>query len=62
MAGAVSVIVHNETFQDYYRKKQQAVIPYVSKAAMAAMHKLIRMFFDMLSHRERYEVSVVNCI
>jgi transposase len=57
----VSVILHNENFRDYYQKKKQAGLPY-KKAVMATMHKLIRMLFAMLSHRQHYHASLVSCI
>ncbi len=56
----VSVILNNETFRAYFKKKRQGGMPY-KKAVMATMHKLIRMLFAMLSHRERYAESMVNC-
>jgi len=56
----VSVIMNNETFQEYFQKKKQGGMPY-KKAVMATMHKLIRMLFAMLSHRERYAATMVNC-
>lgn len=57
----VNVIHHNETFGAYYQKKKQAGMPY-RMAVMATMHKLIRMLFAMLSQKERYAESLVNCI
>jgi transposase len=56
----VSVIMNNDTFRAYYKKKKQAGLPY-KKAVMATMHKLIRMLFAMLTHKERYTASLVNC-
>lgn len=56
----VSVILHNDAFQAYYRKKKQAGMPY-KKAVMATMHKLIRMLFAMLSNKEHYVASIANC-
>lgn len=57
----VSVIMNNETFRAYYKKKKQAGLPY-KKAVMATMHKLIRMLFAMLTHKERYAASCGDCI
>jgi transposase len=57
----VSVILNNEAFRAYYKKKKQAGLPY-KKAVMATMHKLIRMLFAMLKQKERYMASCVNCI
>jgi transposase len=56
----VSVILNNDTFRAYYQKKKKAGLPY-KKAVMATMHKLIRMLFAMLSHRQRYAASLENC-
>lgn len=49
----VNVIHHNDVFKDFYQKKKLAGSPY-KKAVMATMHKLIRMLFAMLSHRQFY--------
>ena len=57
----VSVILNNETFRAYYQKKKQGGLPY-KKAVMATMHKLLRMLFAMLTQKERYAASCVNCI
>ena len=55
----VSVILHNKDFQAYYQKKKQAGLPY-KKAVMATMHKLIRMLFAMLSHKQCYLESTMS--
>jgi transposase len=49
----VNVILNNDNFRAYYQKKKQAGLPY-KKAVMATMHKLARMLFAMLSHKQRY--------
>ena len=54
-----SVIMHNKNYQAYYQKKIRAGLPY-KKAIMATMHKLIRMLFAMLSHRQFYLESRVS--
>lgn len=56
----VNVILNNDNFRAYYQKKKQAGLPY-KKAVMATMHKLVRMLFAMLSHRQRYLASSVSC-
>jgi transposase len=55
----VNVILNNDNFRAYYQKKKQAGLPY-KKAVMATMHKLVRMLFAMLSHRQRYLASSVS--
>ena len=56
----VNVILNNDKFRAYYQKKKQAGLPY-KKAVMATMHKLTRMLFAMLSHKQRYLASSVSC-
>jgi transposase len=55
----VSVILNNKDFRSYYQKKKQSGLPY-KKAVMATMHKLIRILFAMLSHRQHYLESFMN--
>jgi len=55
----VNVIHHNDIFKDYYQKKKQAGLPY-KKAVLATMHKLTRMLFAMLSHKQQYVKTLVN--
>jgi transposase len=55
-----SVIMHNENFQSYYKKRRAAGLPY-KKAVMATMHKLVRMLFAMLSQKQLYVEPEVNC-
>lgn len=55
----VNVIHHNNIFKGYYQKKKQAGLPY-KKAVLATMHKLIRMFFAMLSHKQEYAKSLAS--
>jgi transposase len=51
----VNVIMRNEYFGAYYKKKKAAGLPY-KKAVFATMHKLVRMLFAMLEQREYYAV------
>ncbi len=55
----VNVIHHNNMFKEYYQKKKQAGLPY-KKAVLATMHKLTRMLFAMLSHKQQYAKNLVN--
>jgi transposase len=55
----VNVIHHNNIFKGYYQKKKQAGLPY-KKAVLATMHKLIRMLFAMLSHKQEYAKSLAS--
>jgi transposase len=54
-----SVISHNDAFKDYYQKKKLEGLPF-KKAVMATMHKLIRMLFAMLSHKQYYAETIAN--
>jgi transposase len=49
----INVIHHNNDFKAYYQKKKQAGLPF-KKAVLATMHKLVRMLFAMLSHKQLY--------
>lgn len=49
----INVIHHNNDFKAYYQKKKQAGLPF-KKAVLATMHKLVRMLFSMLSHKQLY--------
>lgn len=54
-----SVISHNDVFKEYYQKKKLGGLPF-KKAVMATMHKLIRVLFAMLSHRQSYTETIVS--
>jgi transposase len=47
---ATHVILYNETFKAYYRKRIQDGLPY-KKAVLSTAHKLLRVIFVMLSRK-----------
>jgi hypothetical protein len=47
---ATRVIINNDLFKAYFKKRKQDGLPY-KKAVLATAHKLIRVIFAMLSRK-----------
>ncbi len=55
----INVIHHNSIFKAYYQKKKQAGLP-PKKAILATMHKLVRMLFAMLTHKQLFAQNLAS--
>lgn len=53
---ATKVIIYNDLFKAYYKKRRKDGLPY-KKAVLATAHKLIRVMFAMLSHKTHFIVN-----
>lgn len=56
---AVSVIIHNKYFREYFKRRRAEGLPY-KKAVLAVAHKLLRTIYAMLKHKMPF--SLKHCL
>ncbi|GLI52469.1 IS110 family transposase [Thermodesulfovibrio yellowstonii] len=53
---AVGVVIHNEYFRQYFKRRRTQGLPY-KKAMLAVAHKLMRTIYAMLKHKKSFSLN-----